>query len=314
MQNDNSSAIIALCSRLCMGEGVEPLEPAEWSSLSKKLIAAGRQPGALFDFSDDDFRLLFADGEIQRIKRLLDRSASLSFEVQKLRGMGIEIVTRADGGYPASLKKKLGQGCPPLFYCAGNTELLTHECIGFVGSRNASEEDLNFTELYAGKVLSAGFSVVSGGARGVDERASQTALERGGEAIEFLSDSMLRRIKKAPVVHAVREGRMLILSAAKPDAGFNVGLAMQRNRYIYCQAISVVVVKSDLEKGGTWSGATENLAGKWSKTYCWDNKNYKGNMALIRMGAIPLTADTDPSDMKKDLPQSATAKQQSIFD
>lgn len=37
---------------------------------------------------------------------------------------------------------------------------------------------------------------------------------------------------------------------AKPDAGFNAGIAMQRNKYIYVQSEATVVVKSDYNKGG----------------------------------------------------------------
>lgn len=48
------------------------------------------------------------------------------------------------------------------------------------------------------------------------------------------------------------------LSPYYPDAKFNAGNAMGRNKYIYVLAKSSVVIHSGL-KGGTWEGAKENL-------------------------------------------------------
>jgi predicted Rossmann fold nucleotide-binding protein DprA/Smf involved in DNA uptake len=81
---------------------------------------------------------------------------------------------------------------------------------------------------------------------------------------------------------------MLLLSVVKPDAGFNVGIAMMRNRYIYAQSSGTVVIRSEYNKGGTWAGAIENLKYGWCKELCWDKKAYQGNKALIEKGAIPI--------------------------
>ena len=42
--NSNSNAIFTLCSHLCVGDNVVPLEPKEWGDLAKKLMEAGLQP------------------------------------------------------------------------------------------------------------------------------------------------------------------------------------------------------------------------------------------------------------------------------
>ena len=86
---------------------------------------------------------------------------------------------------------------------------------------------------------------------------------------------------------------MLLISVAKPDSGFNAGIAMMRNKYIYAQSEATVIVKSDYNKGGTWSGATENLKNKWCKEFCWNNLKYNGNQALIKKGAIPIDDNWD---------------------
>ena len=121
-----------------------------------------------------------------------------------------------------------------------------------MGSRNIGDDDTLFTIETVKKTVSKGFGVVSGGAKGVDSTAEAEALRLGGYAVAFLSDSMKRKIKASDTICAIQECRLLLLSAVKPDAGFNAGVAMMRNRYIYAQSSGTVIVKSDYNKGGTW--------------------------------------------------------------
>ena len=285
--NPNSNAIMTLCSHLCVGEGIVPLEPKEYGDFAQKLLSADKKPCDLLEMSRQDIiKQLGADDNFaDRIMRLVDRNASLCFELEKLSGMGIEAVTRADKEYPAALKKKLLGACPPIFYCAGDLELLNNRTVGFVGSRAVEQKDAEFTKNAVNRVVSLGYGVVSGGAKGIDTIAGTEAILRDSFSIEYVSDSMLRKLKSSDTVKRIQDGKLLMLSVVRPDAGFNVGIAMQRNRYIYAQSEATVVVRADLNKGGTWSGATENLRHSWCPTLCWDYP-YPGNKALIEKGAV----------------------------
>ncbi len=315
MEN-NSNAIIVLCSHLCVGVGVEPLEPREWTFVAQKLLEAKKEPQDIFDFNSDDYKTIFGfdDAQIERYKRLIDRNASLVFEIEKLNAKGIYIVTRADKNYPTYIKRKLGQQSPPLFYYCGDIGIANDECIGFVGSRKIEDVDSAFTRKIVSICLQKGFSIVSGGAKGVDSTSAEVVLEQGGVAIEYLSDSMNRKIKDGQVLQRIRDERLLLLSAVNPDAGFSVGTAMQRNKYIYAQSIGTVVVKSDFNKGGTWAGAIENLRHKWAHTLCWKNDTYKGNLELISRGAIPIGEDFDPNELKNIEKKSDIVIQSNFFD
>ncbi|MGN1037531.1 MAG: DNA-processing protein DprA, partial [Ruminococcus sp.] len=259
--NQDSNAILTLCSHICVGEGVQPLEPKEYSELAQKLILAEKTPKDLFDFSTDDFKSIldFNTEQIARVVRLLDRNASLSFELSQYQNMGIETVTRADLNYPKKLKKILSKTCPPIFYYAGDLSLLERQYIGYVGARTVTTEDVNFTIQAVRKTVSLGYGVVSGGAKGIDTISGKEALLNNGFTVEYLSDSLLKKLKKSDVVKNIQQGKLLLMSVSKPDAGFNVGMAMMRNRYIYAQSIGTVIIHSDLNKGGTWNGANENL-------------------------------------------------------
>ena len=57
----------------------------------------------------------------------------------------------------------------------------------------------------------------------------------------------------------ILDRRLVLISLCDPKAGFNVGNAMQRNKLIYALADAALVANADLEKGGTWAGATEQL-------------------------------------------------------
>lgn len=294
--NPNSNAILTLCSHLCVGEGIVPLEPKEYGDFAQKLLSADKKPCDLLEMSRQDIiKQLGADDNFaDRIMRLVDRNASLCFELEKLSGMGIEAVTRADKEYPAALKKKLLGACPPIFYCAGDLELLNNRTVGFVGSRAVEQKDAEFTKNAVNRVVSLGYGVVSGGAKGIDTIAGTEAILRDSFSIEYVSDSMLRKLKSSDTVKRIQDGKLLMLSVVRPDAGFNVGIAMQRNRYIYAQSEATVVVRADLNKGGTWSGATENLRHSWCPTLCWDYP-YPGNKALIEKGAVAIGNTWDGS-------------------
>ena len=313
----DSNAILTLCSHICVGEGVCPLEPQEYGNLAQILSHAGKTPKDLFGFSSDDFAAVLGCDPEQtvRLMRLLDRNASLSFDLGQYQNMGIEVVTRADAQYPRLLKKKLSHGCPPIFYYSGDLSLLDGQYIGYVGSRSVTQADVDFTVQTVRKTVALGYGVVSGGAKGIDTVSGTEALLSGGICIEYLSDSLLKKLQKSDTVRKVQQGKLLLMSVAKPDAGFNVGLAMMRNRYIYAQSAATVVVRSDLNKGGTWTGAYENLKNGWSTTLCWDQP-YPGNRALIQKGAIAVDEYWDGRIPKRimEKPQEEVFEQTSLFD
>lgn len=295
----NSAAIIAVCSHLCVGENVKPFEPNEWAKLVVMLREKDIQPKDLFTLSSVDFMNYFGycTEQAERLSRLIDRSGSIAFEIEKYEKIGIKIVTRSDDGYPKKLKKTIKNQCPPLFYYMGNLQLCDNKFVGFVGSRDVDEDDISFTRKTVDKVISRGYGIVSGGAVGIDEVSRERALEIGGCVVEYISDSLIKKAKDKNIINAIKSGNLLILSVVKPDSGFQAGIAMMRNRYIYAQSIGTIVVKSDYNKGGTWNGATDNLKNRWCTQFCRINDSYAGNTALIKNGAIPIdenwNADVD---------------------
>lgn len=314
--NDNGYVIAALCCHLGP-EDEKPLEPKAWSVLEASLQERNLRPSALLGLGKSELMALLEleDAHAERLLRLLDRGAGLSFEISRYENMGITLLTRADEAYPSRLKEKLGNSAPPLFYAAGALHLLEKKAVGYVGSRSINEADEIFTKATVQKTVKNGYGVVSGGARGTDTIAEAAAIESGGTAVAFLADSMLRKLKNPRTIRAVQAGSLLLLSSVKPDAGFSAGVAMMRNRYIYAQSDATVVVKTDYQKGGTWAGATDNLKHHWAATLCWDHKAYPGNKALMEQGAIPIGTDWDGDVLNiLNTERQALGEQLSLFD
>lgn len=289
--NPNAEILFMLCSHLIADDSCKPFEPSEWSRLAEKLLQAGLQPKELPDLTDADYRdLEIESSEEQRIRQLIRRGANLTFELEKYESMGISVVTRADKQYPGMLKTRLGKSCPPLFYYAGDLSLAGKQSIGFVGSRGAEESDRAFTEQIVNTVNGLDYSVVSGGAKGVDSIAGDASLRNGYASVAYLADSMVKRIRNRETIAAIQRGKLLLLSSVRPDMGFTAATAMMRNRYIYAQSAGTVVVRADYKKGGTWTGAVDCIKHRICPVFCWNNQEYRGNRELIQLGAVPIDA------------------------
>lgn len=315
--NNNSMATIILCSQLCLNKEIKPFTTVEWSKLVDKLIELSLEPSDLINFEVIDLEKYFSKKEVERIVKLRGRSGSIPFEISKYAQSGIKIVTRSDPEYPKMIKRKLRKNSPPLFYYSGDLSICNKPSIGFVGSRNVDEDDIEFTQNTALKSIKSDYAIVSGGARGVDSISVETALKNNGTAIEYLCNDLIKKVRKKDVIIGIRNKQLLLLSLAKPDARFNAGMAMARNKFIYAQSEATVVVRSDYNKGGTWTGAKECLRHEYSKILCWDNSKYDGNQELINEGAFPINENwqlelpTAKTTKKNNVPQ---AEQLSLFD
>lgn len=288
----DSQAIINLCSHLAVREDIRPLTPGEYRTLVLRLMEAEKTPGDLLTLPEKDFShvLQLDPEETVRVRRLLDRD--LQPVLQRYQEMGIRLVTRADDDYPGMLKKKLQNAAPAILYCAGDTALLQKPLVGYVGSRDITQQDQEFADLCVRTTTARGYGVVSGGARGVDSVSATAALEKGGRVVEYLAEPMLRKLKNRDTVRDITEGRRLLVAIVNPDAPFRTSTAMARNRLIYAQSRATVVIRADLNTGGTWAGATDALSHGWCPLLC-RNYPYPGNQALIQRGAIPIDEHWD---------------------
>ncbi len=228
-----------------------------------------------------------------RIDQLLGRGSALALALEKWLRSGLWILTRSDPAYPTRLKQRLKLTAPAVLFGCGNIRLLEQGGVAVVGSRNASEEDLSYARRIGGQAARDGVSIVSGGARGIDEAAMLGALDAEGHAVGVLPDNLLRASSSMKYRKHLLADSLVLVSPFYPEAGFNAGNAMGRNKYIYCLADSAIVVHSGTS-GGTWTGALENLQKRWTRIWVKPTSDPSaGNAQIVERGAAWVSASAE---------------------
>lgn len=277
--------------------GPVPLSPKEWGRFALFLREIGRQPADLLQASSLHDLLGGLDDKkvtIARIQRLIDRSAALGIALEKWERAGLWVMTRSDPDYPKRWKERLKHDAPPVLFGAGNRDLLAKSGVAVVGSRDLDASQLTATGKLGREIAFQGWNLISGGARGADEAAMQGALEAEGTAVGILADSLLQACVSTKFRKALMREDLALVSTFNPEAGFNVGNAMARNKYIYCLADAAIVIAASENKGGTWSGAVEDLKRAWVPL--WVRRDEAaGNHALVALGARWLPDELDAS-------------------
>lgn len=262
MLQPDTQAILLLCARFGQNQcETQPLTIKEYNILADWLRSEGMTPKDLLEvtFQHRLPQITINTLESKRLAGLLERGVMLSLAVEKWTNQGLWILGRSDTNYPKRLKQKLKHLAPPILYGVGNIELLSQGGLAIVGSRNVDEEGIDYTKNLVQTCAHQGIQVISGGARGVDQASMLGTLEAGGTVIGVLADSLAKASVASQYRTGIKEGRLCLFSATDPSAGFSVGNAMARNKYIYALADYALVISSDVGKGGTWAGATEAL-------------------------------------------------------
>jgi DNA processing protein len=102
-------------------------------------------------------------------------------ELAASRRAGIAWLAPGETGYPARLM--MIDDAPPLLAVRGDFATLMRPMIAIVGSRNASGAGLKFAGQLARELGDAGFIIISGLARGVDQAAHRASVETGTVAV-----------------------------------------------------------------------------------------------------------------------------------
>jgi len=289
--SEDTEAVLLLCGRFG-GEKQDPFQPLsarEYGELAKWLRGRSLRPSDLVNSAG---REALSDVHQSRLERkriefLLGRGTAMALALERWTRGGLWVISRGDAEFPKRLRRHLKHAMPPLLYGAGDKTLLDLGGLAIIGSRDATESALDYTRAVAERCASEGMAVVSGGARGVDAAAMQGVTEAGGSCIGVLASDLLKTSVNRQNRVGLQEGRLVLVSPFFPEAGFNAGNAMGRNRYIYTLADQALVIDSALRSGGTWEGAVENLKHGWVPMYVRSPGEGAGNASLIAEGGLP---------------------------
>lgn len=98
---------------------------------------------------------------------------------------GAKLLVYGHGDYPRAFMNI--PDAPPVLWAKGDLGLLNRPSIGMVGARNASSLGVRMARRLAQTLSQAGFTIVSGLARGIDTAAHEAALEDEGRTIAVMA-------------------------------------------------------------------------------------------------------------------------------
>ncbi len=184
----------------------ERLQAASWPGVAAEIIEAG---SARSVWDAHHAQSLFDTDTPAPI-------ANAARQIAGWRAAGLDVHTFRDVSYPAQLREI--HQVPPVLFSRG-TLRPGEQAVSVVGSRRASDQSLDWASEVSVALVSAGITVVSGLAAGIDTAAHTAALDAGGRTVAVLGTGINRAYPAANrnlQERIVREG--LVLSQFWPDA------------------------------------------------------------------------------------------------
>lgn len=177
------------------------------------------------------------------------RGVNVAAEWELVRRHGVSLLTVDDPGYPEQLTAY--DDSPPLLYVRGQLLPADRQAVGIVGSRQCTSYGRRMAERLAAGLVRAGYSVISGLARGIDGVAHRAALEAGGRTIAVLAGGLSRIY---PPEHAGLAEQVIGNGAILTETPMTIqpqpGMFPARNRIVSALSRAVVIVEA-----GEGSGA-----------------------------------------------------------
>jgi len=211
---------------------------------------------------------------------------------KKLQDAHIGVVTIDDFRYPKILKEIVDP--PFLLYVKGKKTkepIDMEKTIAVVGTRQATSYGISITKQLTRDLVSAGFTIISGMAYGIDAVAHETAIASGGKTIAVLGCGVDICAPLANL-HIYRklayEGFGAVVSEMPLGLRPEKGLFVARNRIISGLSRGVVVVEGEKDSGTliTASYAASQGRDVFAVPGPITSPTSRGPATLIKSGAI----------------------------
>lgn len=199
---------------------------------------------------------------------------------------GNYIITRRDSAYPPLLKEIVDP--PPWLFVRGRPETLLLPQIAIVGSRNCSVDGREVAVLFASDLVSRGFSICSGLARGIDTAAHVSACKAKAATVGVLGCGV-DKVYPSSNFHLAQEichtgalvSELPLGSAARAEH------FPRRNRVISGMSLGVIVIEAAERSGSliTVRMAVEQNREVFAVPGSIRNPQSRGCHRMIREGA-----------------------------
>lgn len=196
------------------------------------------------------------------------------------------LVTCQDADYPALLVDV--SGAPAALFIVGEPARLWMPQIAIVGSRNASQGGIATAKAFARAFATAGFTITSGLAQGIDGAAHEAAMDAGGATIAVLGTGPDVIYPRSQTALAQRIGaEHALVSEYPPGTTARPQLFPRRNRIIAGLSLGTLVVEASIQSGSliTARYASEQGREVFAIPGSIHNPMARGCHRLIRDGA-----------------------------
>lgn len=168
-------------------------------------------------------------------------------EIDLARAKGARMLCFGTQAYPPSLAAIAD--APPVLWCMGGRKPLAQPIVALVGARNASSLGTRMARMLAEGLGLAGYTIVSGLARGIDTAAHQASLKTGTIAVMGGGVDVIYPAENAVLAAAISD-QGLRLSEQPMGTYPQARHFPPRNRIISGLSMAVIVVEA-AEKSGT---------------------------------------------------------------
>lgn len=226
---------------------IEDLGPAK----ARELLTSFGLPQHIFTASYAHLSQLVGEKTAHVLSQTLsaETQAQIDKTLHWLTGDRRAVLTLADAHYPQIL---LNTHDPPiLLYALGDLNVLQHDAIAVVGSRNATPQGIKNAQNFSAEFARQGLVVVSGLALGIDGAAHAGALEAQGMTVAVIGTGadIVYPSRHRALAHRIVDNGGLILSE------FPLGMPAlphqfpRRNRIISGLSRGVMVVEAAVNSG-----------------------------------------------------------------
>ncbi len=289
------------------------------SQAAKKLIETYGNPKAVFSLSGNELRQIkgLSFQTINALSRYESCEKKARTELMPLLENSVGILTLNDPDYPALLRQIPD---PPLILTGKGDRLRKIQeaaCISIVGSRTPTDYGLQSARDFSSALGKAGFTIVSGMARGIDSTAHQGALDAGASTIAVLGSGLgnIYPPENKPLFDRIQKNGAILseFSLDAPPLGAHFPV---RNRIIAGMSLGTLVIEAAKKSG---SLITARLACEYNReVFALPGPIYsaksKGTHELLKNGAALVENETDVIEqlqglIHKETPESEDKKE-----
>jgi DNA processing protein len=292
--------------RLALTEGIGPI-------LMRRIIDATGSAEAACRVNVAELRNIDGIGSSKAaaIHRSMN-SARVDDELARCEKLGVILVCPDDEPYPALLREIPDP--PAVLYVKGALEPRDLNGLAIVGSRRCSYYGREQAERFGALLAGAGFTVLSGGARGIDSAAHRGAMSHpSGRTIAVLGSGLDVPYppENAPLFEQIAsDGRGAMISEFALGTPPMKDNFPRRNRIVSGMSRGVLVIEAD-EKSGALITARQACDDHGRPVFALpgrvDNKLSVGPHQLIRDGAVLCAGIEDIVQGLGPLPESVNA-------